>query len=197
MAATDNFIAIIGGFKSTENIKVYNGIEWVSGPDLTEAKGLIHHDAVRLDNDQVMIIGGFHDYGPTEKTFIVDLTNSEVKPGPSLMTTRYAHSATPFNLKGEKHIAVAGGFKDYAISSTVEILKVCDYTNKQTVVGGTWTAIQNMNIKRYDFGLGVYGNDLAAFGGEPTIMSEQIEIYNSTSDQWEFINKNVTIKGRQ
>ena len=46
-------------------------------------------------------------------------------------------------------------------------------------------------IFRYDFGLTMYGNKIAAFGGQPTIDSEKIEQYCPDTDTWTFVGRNL------
>ena len=58
------------------------------------------------------------------------------------------------------------------------------------------TEIENIHTIRYDFGLTVFGTQLAAFGGQPTINSEQIEVYNRDSQTWELTGKNILLHER-
>ena len=44
---------------------------------------------------------------------------------------------------------------------------------------------------RFDFGLGIYGNQLAAFGGQPTIDSEKIEVYCPETKCWKLVGRSI------
>ena len=49
---------------------------------------------------------------------------------------------------------------------------------------------------RYNFELGIYGTQLAAFGGQPTMDSDQIEVYNETTDVWELTGEKLQYSAR-
>merc|ERR1712240_19439 len=52
------------------------------------------------------------------------------------------------------------------------------------------------NIPRHSFGLEVLGTHLTAFGGEPTIESEKIEVYNVEHQAWEFTGESIQFTKR-
>jgi len=193
MTALDDAIVVVGGFKAVADTEVYRNGSWQPGPVFEKSKTLIHHCSVRYRSSQVMVTGGFDDKKPTESTFIINVNDNVVRSGPSLNKPRYSHGCTTFNMDGEELIAVAGGFDGYHVCSSVEFLKVCDddgYEEPQ------WTVQSPMNIKRHDFGLTIYGTQLAAFGGEPTIDSDKIEVYNAESLSWEVTGLRVSFQGR-
>merc|ERR1712219_70123 len=141
-----------------------------------------------------IVIGGFINQEPSNRVFILELDSNEVHEGPALNKKRYSHSATRFVMNHAEYIAVAGGFDEYHVCSSVEILKVCDANGKFAL--DHWETLPNMNIQRHTFGLEVLGTQLAAFGGEPTIESEKIEVYNVEHQAWEFTGEAVQFRGR-
>merc|ERR1711962_1974537 len=48
-----------------------------------------------------------------------------------------------------------------------------------------------MNINRFDFGLAMYGSQLAAFGGQPPIESDQVEVYNPETNCWKIVGQRI------
>ena len=93
-----------------------------------------------------MIIGGFHKDKNTDKTFIVNLDSGITTEGPSLITKRYSHSATTFVMDGTEYIAVAGGFDEYHVICSVEIIKT--YGSDGSLSVSQWESLGNMNIPR-------------------------------------------------
>jgi len=193
MTALDEMIVVVGGFKAVTDTEVYRDGAWSSGPMFDETKTLIHHCSARYGPDRVIVIGGFDDKKPTERTHVVDLSNHEVRDGPSMNKKRYSHACTNININNDEYIVVAGGFDDYHVCNSVEFLRVCCDGNYEE---GHWTVEASMNIQRYDFGLTIYGTQLAAFGGQPTIESDQVEVYDSNTNTWNFTGEVVKYKGR-
>ena len=80
----------------------------VSGPTLPFfAEG---HTMEYVD-DKIMIIGGYQDGEPSNKTWIIDPTKDfEVVEGPLMNDKRTCHSSATMNMDGRKFIVVVGGF---------------------------------------------------------------------------------------
>jgi len=194
MASVGEYIAVIGGFKASAEVEVFKNGHWTDGPKIHELSGLIHHAAVGFGESSVMVIGGFHDHEPSDRVFILDLESHQVHEGPALTRKRFSHSATKFVLNHEEYIAVAGGFSDYHVCKSVEVLKVCDAHGNIDL--SHWEVFPSMNIPRHTFALEVIGNQLAAIGGEPTIESDKIEVFNVEHNAWEFTGEIVQFKGR-
>merc|ERR1711951_126715 len=169
MASIGKYIAVVGGFKASAEVEVFSDGHWRDGPHIQELNGLIHHTAVGFGDSNVIVIGGFLNHQPTDRTFILDLEANEVYEGPHLNKKRFSHASTRFSMNHEEYIAVAGGFDEYHVCKSVEILKICDAYGKIAIEH--WETLPDMNIPRHTFGLEVLGTQLAAFGGEPTIES--------------------------
>jgi len=136
----------------------------------------------------VMVIGGFYDGSPTNMVQTIDFSSKSIEKIASLNKNRYSHGCTAAMWGGEEYIVAAGGFEAYSVSNTVEYISTCDSdeANKPT-----WKSLSAMQIRRYDFQLSIYGTQLAAFGGQPTIDSEQIEVYNADAQVWELIGRKI------
>jgi len=194
MASIGKYIAVVGGFKASAEVEVFSDGHWRDGPHIQELNGLIHHTAVGFGDSNVIVIGGFLNHQPTDRTFILDLEANEVYEGPHLNKKRFSHASTRFSMNHEEYIAVAGGFDEYHVCKSVEILKICDAHGKIAIEH--WETLPDMNIPRHTFGLEVLGTQLAAFGGEPTIESEKIEVYNVEHQAWEFTGESVQFSKR-
>merc|ERR1712180_396746 len=134
------------------------------------------------------VIGGMVDGNTTNMVQSLDLYTNEVSMLASLNKHRYSHACSKATWDGEEFIVVAGGFETYSVCSSVEYISACVGNNGEENV---WATLSPMNIRRYDFGLTMYGTLLAAFGGEPTISSEEIEVYNFTSKTWTLTGKKI------
>merc|ERR1712180_78894 len=134
------------------------------------------------------VIGGMVDGNTTNMVQSLDLYTNEVSMLASLNKHRYSHACSKATWDGEEFIVVAGGFETYSVCSSVEYISACVGNNGEENV---WATLSPMNIRRYDFGLTMYGTLLAAFGGEPTISSEEIEVYNFTSQTWTLTGKKI------
>merc|ERR1719481_1063153 len=154
-------IVVIGGFKAGCDIEVFNGEVWEEGPPLSVMHGVVHHCSVSYQESKVMVIGGLVDGSTTDLVQTVDIGTGEISFIASLNSHRYSDECAKVEWNMEKYIFVAGGFEDYRISNTVEYLKENG--------GEKWISVASMNIRRFNFGLSVYGSQIAAFGGEPTI----------------------------
>merc|ERR1712180_499 len=188
MNAVGDLIAVIGGFKSGTDVEVFKDGQWVQGPDLRAMHGVVHHCAVSYGESQIMVIGGMVDGNTTNMVQSLDLYTNEVSMLASLNKHRYSHACSKATWDGEEFIVVAGGFETYSVCSSVEYISACVGNNGEENV---WATLSPMNIRRYDFGLTMYGTLLAAFGGEPTISSEEIEVYNFTSQTWTLTGKKI------
>merc|ERR1719283_21544 len=184
MTALDSGIAIVGGLHSSNQVLFYKDGYWTPAMEFEGFKDLYHHCAVRYDNEKVMVIGGFQDHLPSSKVYIIDFAYSSIKEVASLQEKRYSHSCTPAVLDGRNVIVTAGGFNDYEVTNSVEVYDLCKNDYK-------WTSLPPMNIKRYHFGLTLMGDRIGAFGGQPTIESENIEVYNSKTYEWEFLGQKM------
>merc|ERR1712098_834590 len=71
------------------------------------------------------------------------------------------------------------------------IVEFISATEPQGYEHPEWQSLSPMNIRRFDFALGLYGDKLAAFGGQPTIDSEKIEIYCPDTKCWKFVNRSI------
>merc|ERR1711962_1289176 len=95
---------------------------------------------------------------------------------------------------GRDYIIVAGGFEDsYTVSNKVEILSM----HSRGYLKQTWQMVASVNINRFDFGLAMYGSQLAAFGGQPPIESDQIEVYNPETNCWKIVGQRIANSERQ
>jgi len=189
MTVVGELIAVIGGFKAGTDVEVYRNETWQSGPNLEGVHGLVHHCAVSYGKSKVMVIGGFYDGAPTDIVQTVDLETNEVKMVSSLNTKRYSHACSDAVWEGEKYIVVAGGFETYHVCNTVEYISACETDSGYYEY--RWQTMAPMNIRRYNFALTIFGTQLAAFGGQPTIKSDQIEVFNATSKVWELTRKHI------
>ena len=99
--------------KSTTQFITY-GEPSVEGPELPFK--IFGHTMVKV-NKTVYIIGGFSNPDPTlkawaqtcNKSWVFDLTNFDIKPGPSLNEGRSEHSSSTMKINGKLFIVVAGG----------------------------------------------------------------------------------------
>jgi len=194
MNVVGEFIAVIGGFKAGTDVvvEVFMNGSWVNGPYLKSIHNLVHHASVSLGQNKVIVIGGFLNGRPTNLVQAVDVNNMECSMLASLNANRYSHSAAEMVWGGEQYIVVAGGFESYHVTNTVEYMLACDIEDPNSV----WLQLNPMNIRRYNFGLTVFGRQLAAFGGQPTINSEQIEVYNEVTETWELTGQNILLHDR-
>jgi len=192
MNVVGELIAVIGGFRAGTDVEVFRNGSWENGANLKLVHGLVHHVSISYGQSKVLVIGGFLNGRPTNLVRAVDLNTMECSQLASLNVKRYSHSATEIVWSGEKYIVVAGGFEHYHVTNTVEYMLACNIEDPKSV----WLQLEPMNIRRYDFGLTVFGTQLAAFGGQPTINSEQIEVYNRDSQTWELTGKNILLHER-
>jgi len=176
-------IVVIGGFKAGCDIEVFNGEVWEEGPPLNVMHGVVHHCSVSYQKNKVMVIGGLVDGSTTDLVQTIDILTGEISIIASLNSHRYSHECAKVEWNMEKYIFVAGGFEDYRISNTVEYLKENG--------GEKWISVASMNIRRFNFGLSVYGSQIAAFGGEPTIHSEELEIYDFERNEWRLTGRKL------
>merc|ERR1719175_565229 len=60
LTAVESFhaLVVVGGFKCTHDIIIFDGSRWLVGPKYDGAHGLIYHSAVSHGPSQVMVIGG-------------------------------------------------------------------------------------------------------------------------------------------
>jgi len=188
MNAVGDLIAVVGGFKSGTDIEVFKEGKWMRGPYLKASHGVVHHCAVSYGESQIMVIGGMVDGNTTNIVQSLDLYTNEVSMLSSLNKHRYSHACSKATWDGEEFIVVAGGFETFSVCNSVEYIPVCNGKHEK---GNVWTTLSPMNVRRYDFGLSMYGTLLAAFGGEPTISSEEIEVYNFTSKTWTLTGKKI------
>lgn len=192
MNVVGEFITVIGGFKAGTDVEVFMNGSWVNGPNLKSVHNLVHHASVSLGESKVLVIGGFLNGRPTNLVQAVDVNNMKCSMLASLNVKRYSHSATEMVWGGEQYIVVAGGFESYHVTNTVEYMLACDIEDPSSV----WQQLNPMNIRRYNFGLAVFGRQLAAFGGQPTINSEQIEVYNEVTGAWELTGRDILLHDR-
>jgi len=185
-----NALVVVGGFKSGADIEVYRDGKWCDGPEIDEVHGLIHHGSVSYGESEVMIVGGFCGGKPTATVLSVNINNNAVHKLPSLLAPRYAHSCAKASWGGAEHIVVAGGFQDFSVCNSVEYFST-DFGSYNSYEKPQWRELAPMNIRRFDFGLSMYGTKLAAFGGEPTIESEQIEVYCPDTNTWKLIGRSI------
>jgi len=183
MDVVGNKLVVVGGFKAGCDVEVFNGETWEEGPSLKLMHGVVHHCSVSYQENKVMVIGGLVDGNTTDLVQTVDISTGEVAYVASLNSHRYSHECAKVEWHMEKYIFVAGGFEDYRITNTVEYMKEDG--------GQKWISISSMHIRRFNFGLSMYGSTLAAFGGEPTVNSEQIEYYDFETNEWRLTGKQL------
>merc|ERR1711915_249598 len=182
-----NALVVVGGFKSGADIEIYKDGKWRDGPEIDEVHGLIHHCSVSYGDSEVMIIGGFCDGKPTSTVLSVDIRTDEVTKLPSLTRRRYSHACAKSSWNKEEFIVVAGGFSDFSVCNTVEYISA----SKNGYETPVWKSLASMNIRRFDFGLSMYGDKLAAYGGQPTIDSEKIEVYCPDTNTWKLLGRSL------
>jgi len=181
-----NALVVVGGFKSGKDVEIYKDGKWQQGPELRKDQGLVHHCSVQYNN-KVMVTGGFCSGKPTDMVQTIDVVTNQVEDLASLNSKRYAHSCIATSWGGEDYVVVAGGFQDFSVSNTVEFLS----TKMDGYSAPVWKTLPPMNIKRFDFGLGIYGKKLAAFGGQPTIESDKIEVYCPETKCWKLVGRSI------
>jgi len=190
-----NSLVAVGGFKAECEIEIYENDKWCKGPNVPDTNGLFHHCSVSYGEDKLMIIGGFNDGHPTNAVNTFDLASHSVHKFAPLNKNRYSHSCIAAVMEGKEYVFAAGGFESYHVSNTVEYLAPCDVQSNDDNYGNyehsKWKHLAPMNIRRYDFSLSIYGTQLAAFGGQPTIKSEEIEVYNEHKQCWEKIGRSL------
>merc|ERR1712180_394838 len=189
-----NALVVVGGFKCTNDVEIFRDGKWCDGPKHDGLHGLVFHSAVSFGKSQVMVIGGLLKGKPTNNVFTIDVSNGKVEKAPCLNFKRHSHSSSPASWGGRDYIIVAGGFEDsYTVSNKVEILSM----HSRGYVKQTWQMVASMNINRFDFGLAMYGSQLAAFGGQPPIESDQIEVYNPETNCWKIVGQRIANSERQ
>merc|ERR1712180_84869 len=182
---SSNALVIVGGFKSGKDVEIYKDGKWQYGPELRD-QGLVHHCSVQYNN-KVMVTGGFCSGKPTDTVQTICVESNQVDTFAPLNSKRYAHSCMAMSWGGEDYVVVAGGFQDYSVSNTVEFIP----TKMHGYSAPAWKTLPPMNIRRFDFGLGIYGKKLAAFGGQPTIDSDKIEVYCPESKEWRLVGRSI------
>merc|ERR1712180_8231 len=182
-----NALVVVGGFRCTNDIEIFNNGKWIAGPKHDGVHGLVSHSAVSYDQSQVMVIGGILRGKPTNNVFTIDVSNGRVEKAACLNSKRYSHASLRASWGGNDYIIVAGGFVEYCVSNTVEYIKASTDGYKKP----TWKKLAPMNINRYDFGLALYGSQIAAIGGQPPIESEQIEVYDPVTNCWKMTGESI------
>merc|ERR1711962_1543127 len=189
-----NALVVVGRFKCTNDVEIFRDGKWCDGPKHDGLHGLVFHSAVSFGKSQVMVIGGLLKGKPTNNVFTIDVSNGKVEKAPCLNFKRHSHASSPASWGGRDYIIVAGGFEDsYTVSNKVEILSM----HSHGYVKPTWQMVASMNINRFDFGLAMYGSQLAAFGGQPPIESDQIEVYNPETNCWKIVGQRIANSERQ
>ena len=142
--------------KSTTQFIIY-GEPSVQGPELPFK--IFGHTMVKV-NKTVYIIGGFSDPDPTlmawvqncDQSWVVDLINFDIVPGPSLNEGRSEHSSSTMLINGKLFIVVAGGRiasdygrhgKNYQLNS-VELLDT-EYPHKGWIMGDYYIQLPELN----------------------------------------------------
>merc|ERR1711962_285310 len=183
-----NALVVVGGFKCTNDVEIFRDGKWCDGPKHDGLHGLVFHSAVSFGKSQVMVIGGLLKGKPTNNVFTIDVSNGKVEKAPCLNFKRHSHASSPASWGGRDYIIVAGGFEDsYTVNNKVEILSM----HSRGYVKPTWQMVASMNINRFDFGLAMYGSQLAAFGGQPPIESDQVEVYNPETNCWKIVGQRI------
>merc|ERR1719289_111974 len=189
-----NALVVVGGFRCTNDVEIFHDGKWCDGPKHDGLHGLVFHSAVSFGKSQVMVIGGLLKGKPTNNVFTIDVSNGKVEKAPCLNFKRHSHASSPASWGGRDYIIVAGGFEDsYTVSNKVEILSM----RSRGYVKPTWQMLASMNINRFDFGLAMYGSQLAAFGGKPPIESENIEVYDPETNCWKMVSQCIAHPERQ
>merc|ERR1712212_941478 len=189
-----NALVVVGGFKCTNDVEIFHDGKWCDGPKHDGLHGLVFDSAVSFGKSHVMVIGGLLKGKPTNNVFTIDVSNGKVEKAPCLNFKRHSHASSPASWGGRDYIIVAGGFEDsYTVSNKVEILSM----HSRGYVKPTWQMLASMNINRFDFGLAMYGSQLAAFGGQPPIESENIEVYDPETNCWKMVSQCIAHPERQ
>merc|ERR1712212_300731 len=188
-----NALVVVGGFKCTNDVEIFRDGKWCDGPKHDGLHGLVFHSAVSYGESQVMVIGGLLKGKPTNNVFTIDVSNGKVEEAACLNFKRYSHASSPASWGGNDYIIVAGGFEDYCVTNKVEFIQISNYGYSKP----TWQMLAPMNVKRFDFGLAMYGSQLAAFGGQPPIESENIEVYDPETNCWKLASQVIAHPERQ
>merc|ERR1711962_1480220 len=180
-----NALVVVGGFKCTNDVEIFRDGKWRDGPKHDGLHGLVFHSAVSYGESQVMVIGGLLKGKPTNNVFTIDVSNGKVEEAACLNFKRYSHASSPASWGGNDYIIVAGGFEDYCVTNKVEFIQISNHGYSKP----TWQMLAPMNVKRFDFGLAMYGSQLPAFGGQPLIESDQIEVYDPETNCWKLASQ--------
>merc|ERR1712180_158322 len=188
-----NALVVVGGFKCTNDVEIFRDGKWCDGPKHDGLHGLVFHSAVSYGESQVMVIGGLLKGKPTNNVFTIDVSNGKVEEAACLNFKRYSHASSPASWGGNDYIIVAGGFEDYCVTNKVEFIQISNLGYSKP----TWQMLAPINVKRFDFGLAMYGSQLAAFGGQPPIESENIEVYDPETNCWKLASQVIAHPERQ
>jgi len=118
-------IFIIGGiaYGILSDVSIYNGFEWVDGPELPI--GLGNTGAVVVD-ERICVVGGNIGFDTVNKTFILGISDIVWVEADTLNTSRDLHGVVTLN---NKIYAIGGGQGDYFDRDYLSSVEVLNLTN--------------------------------------------------------------------
>jgi Protein kinase domain/Kelch motif len=163
----DPFDATVWGLVPSFRLTAWRGVD-----DLIPA--LSHHAAVVVA-DELYILGGQREDGPTSAVQIFNVKEVSWRPGPPLTAPRLQLAATAAN---DGTIYAIGGTVDHRHSPAVAAL---------ALGGADWEERAPMNIARSDFGAACASDgSLFAVGGlSDRGLLDAVERYLPAGDRWE------------
>ena len=93
----------------------------VSGPELPFT--ISGHCLVQFDENCIFIIGGWQNGAVSNKTWIFNPNEFEIKEGPAMIKERALHSCGKMKRKGKTILVVAGGI---GTMSNLDSVELCD-----------------------------------------------------------------------
>ena len=110
------------GLNSTELVDLNQNKSFESSIKLPNNLQL--HCLIKLNENQVMLVGGFSSNGPEARTYLFDFDTMTWYPGVNLTYPRYGHSCGLFKKGGSATAVVVGGSNpDFAfVQKSVEML---------------------------------------------------------------------------
>ena len=111
---------IVGGVELNTSEFISLSQPPMKGPDLPFT--IFSFSMIQFNANSIFIIGGLQNGSISNKTWIVNPANFEIKEGPSMNFERCRHSCGKMNIDGKTIIVVAGGTGSQNTGDSVEIL---------------------------------------------------------------------------
>ena len=138
-------IYIIGGiiYGMLSNVSIYDGVEWIDGPELPI--GLGNTGAVVVD-DQIFVVGGNIGFETVNKTFVLSNSDINWRETDTLNTNRDLHGVVTYN---NKIYAIGGGQGDYFDRDYLSSVEVLDLTNNSVDPAGNISNVTGFSMNNY------------------------------------------------